>query len=352
MQFELLDMLRCPVTRSKLTLKVINKDIKKFADKKDVAVVSSGILFADNDWFYPIVNGIPQLCVESFLDYENFLRQNMIDYEEKSTILKTKYSYLLKIVIKKNKRTKESFTKEWNFFDYKNDKTWDADEVQILERFYKETDENSVSLKNKIVFDAGCGNGKLNHLLGNVGVTNIGMDFSNSVEAAYTNNQSLNTHFIQGDVQFPPVAFNYFDLVQSSGVLIHTNNTELSFSCLTPILKENGKLSVWLYHPRKGIIHNTFNFLRNYTSKLPLELQYFIYYCTLFPISYCIKKIKGNKQNAREMMVDIVDWFTPQFRWEHTIEEVTTWYYKRGFSKIRVTTKELFGFNIVGNKTA
>jgi ubiquinone/menaquinone biosynthesis C-methylase UbiE/uncharacterized protein YbaR (Trm112 family) len=349
MQFELLESLRCPVTRTKLTLKTIKEESKKF-DTATINVVTTGILFSESEWFYPIINGIPRLCVESFLDHKDFFAENMNDYASKATIIQTKYALLLNFVIKKNKRTKESFTKEWNLFDYKSDKTWDADEAQMLQRFYNETAETQTSLQNMFVFDAGCGNGKLNHLLGIAGIKNIGMDFSKSVEAAYLNNPSVNTHFIQGDVQYPPVAFNCFDLVHCSGVLIATNNTELSFSCLTPTLKENGKLSVWLYHPRKGFIHNTFNFLRNITSTLPLRLQYFIYYTTLFPISYCIKKMKGNKQNSREMMVDILDWFTPQFRWEHTTDEATSWYHKRGFTNIKVTTMEVFGFNITGNK--
>jgi hypothetical protein len=44
-------------------------------------------------------------------------------------------------------------------------------------------------------------------------------------------------------------------------------------------------------------------------------------------------------QNSREMMIDILDWFTPEFRWEHDHEEASTWFYKRNFTKVRITTK-------------
>jgi ubiquinone/menaquinone biosynthesis C-methylase UbiE len=178
------------------------------------------------------------------------------------------------------------------------------------------------------------------------------MDFSSSIEDACFSNKYSAVHFIQGDVQFPPVARNYFDIVHSSGVLIHTNNTELSFSCIEPTVKRGGKLSVWIYHHRKNYIHNLFNRVRAITSKLPLSVQYYLYWVTIFPVSFCIKKLKGNKQNSREMMVDILDWFTPEFRWEHGHSEVASWFYKRGYQNVTITTNELFGFNTVGEKPA
>src|SRR5204863_29733 len=106
---------------------------------------------------------------------------------------------------------------------------------------------------------------------------------------------SPNAQFIQGDVQFPPVAFEHFDIVHCSGVLIHTNNTELSFSCIEPCVKKGGKLSVWLYHPRKNFIHNLFNFIRRFTSRLPARIQYILYAVTLFPVTFIVKRLKGNK---------------------------------------------------------
>ena len=50
------------------------------------------------------------------------------------------------------------------------------------------------------------------------------------------------------------------------------------------------------------------------------------------------------------MMIDILDWMTPQFRWEHTHEEAENWFVKRNFTNIKITTNEMFGFNIIGEK--
>jgi uncharacterized protein YbaR (Trm112 family)/SAM-dependent methyltransferase len=349
MQYKLLEILRCPVTKSKLTLNVIKETQKAFG-KTHITIIEEGILFSDGNWIYPIIAGIPRLCVEAFIDYKDFLKYHLPDFEEWNRKIKVDNDEFLKSVIKKNKRTKQSFTKEWSVYDYEKDKTWNADNAEMLDRFLLETNETTTSLKSKIIFDAGCGNGKLNCLLGNNSITNIAMDFSDSIVTANNNNVSEYVYFIQGDVQFPPVAFNYFDIVHSSGVLIHTNNTELSLSCLTPTLKNGGKMSVFLYHPRKDFIHNSFNNIRNITSKLPLGFQYYLYLLTLFPVSYLIKKVKGNQQNAREMMIDILDWFTPEFRSEHCHNEVASWFFKRNFSDVQITTDGVFGFNTIALK--
>lgn len=349
MQETLLPLLRCPVTRTALTLKVIKQNEKQFDDEK-VSVIEEGILYADENWIYPIVKGVPRLMVEAFLDHETFLRANVPDYAAlKASILK-KYEALVKYAVKKNKRTKESFSKEWSVYNYDKDNTWDANDEGMIERFLKETDESMLSLKDKIIFDAGCGNGKLESLIASNCASIIAMDFANCIEEAYARNRFSNVYFIQGDVQFPPVPFSFFDIVHCSGVLIHTNNAELSFSCIESTLKEGGKLSVWLYHPVKGFVHNLFNAIRSVTSKLPLSFQYYLYGVTIFPLSYCIKKLKGNKQNPREMMLSILDWFTPEFRSEHEHTEAAVWFYKRGYNKVNITTVDKFGFNITGEK--
>jgi SAM-dependent methyltransferase/uncharacterized protein YbaR (Trm112 family) len=349
MQESLLSLLQCPVTRTALTVKILKFTTRIF-DGKEVKVIEEAILFAEKDWVYPVIGGIPRLTVEAFLDYEVFLKQSDDDYLLRKENLLQNYAGLIKYVTQKNKRTKQSFTKEWAVYNYDHDKTWNAGDEAMITRFLKETDETPVSLRDKVIFDAGCGNGKLDILLANRCSSIIAMDFADCFGEAYARNGFSNVHFIQGDIQFPPVLFNYFDIVHSSGVLIHTNNAELSFSCIEPTVKTTGKLSVWLYHPRKDLIHNIFNRVRQVTSNLPLTFQYYLYWVTILPISYCIKKIKGNKQNSREMMLDILDWFTPEFRSEHDHSEAATWFYKRGYKNTRVTANDTFGFNIIGEK--
>ena len=345
-----LSLLVCPVTHSPLRLEKITVKTKSFSNG-DKEIISDGILYGTNGWFYPVINGIPRLLIESFIDYETFLRKNLPDYQARKDHLLKNYGDMIKQVIKKNEKTKKSFELEWSLFSYEDDKTWELKGNDLLDRFLKETDETNASLQNKLIFDAGCGNGQLNQYIARTGATVIGMDLSKSVERATANNNEENAFFLQADVQYPPLQVEKFDIVHSSGVLSCTNDSELTFSKIEPCVKNGGKLSVWLYHPRKNFIHNSFNFLRRYTSKLPVKFQYYLYLCTLFPVSYMIKKIKGNKQNAREMMIAIMDWFSPEFRWEHTTEEASTWFGKRNYKGVKVTTTDTFGFNIIGTKS-
>ena len=346
---DLLPLLRCPVTRSPLTLQVIATG-KKLYRNQETEIITKAILFADEYWFYPVIEGIPRLLVESFIDHSNFLKTHLPDYIQRSELLHSRYKNLLQDVVKKNNRTKRSFEHEWRFFNYEQDRTWNADEKQMMERFLKETGENIRSLSSKLIFDAGCGNGILDRMIAAHGATILGMDISNSIENAFHKNTEPGALFIQGDIQFPPVNGRYFDIVHCSGVLIHTNNTKISFGCVESCVRENGKLSVWLYHPRKDWIHNMILRVRTLTSKLPIMFQYYLYKSIFLPPLYLINWLKGKKPRTGELMIALMDQFSPEFRWEHEPEEVKSWFLEKNYTDIQVTTRELFGYNMTGIK--
>ncbi len=252
MQESLLEILRCPVTGSRLKLQIIAKGEKNY-NNINTQIISQGILWADNGLFYPVIKGVPRLVPEAMLDYDFFLKQHIVDFEERKKNLHKEHIELIEYCHKKNKRTKKSFELEWSVFNYKEDRTWDADITGMLNRFLTETDETASSLHEKLIFDAGCGNGILDTVIANNGAKVIAMDLSLSIEKAFELNTEINATFVQGDVQFPPVAKKYFDIVQCSGVLIHTNNPKASFDEIQACVKPHGKLSVWLYHPRKDL---------------------------------------------------------------------------------------------------
>jgi len=342
--------LRCPVFRCPLRLETIDLKEKKFGNDKQ-QIVWTGLLFPETGpFFYPIINGVPRLLVEAFLDYPDFFKEHLPDFQRRTDEIKGNFKGLIQQVISKNAKTKKSFSQEWDLYQYETDKTWDLEHEKLVSRFCKETRLTEEELTGKWIFDAGCGNGYLNIELGKSGAFVASMDFSLSVERAYLLNNQKNVFFIQGDVEFPPFPFQFFDIVHSSGVLIATQRTELSLSDIDPCVKIGGILSTWSYQPNANNIHNVFNFIRNYSSKLPLSFQFYLYAMTLLPVSFVIKKIKGNPQNWREMMIDILDWFSPGNRWEHEISEVSAWFRKRNYTRIKTTDNNMWGFNLVGVK--
>jgi SAM-dependent methyltransferase len=320
------------------------------AASEENTAIEEGILFAAKDWFFPIVGGIPRLTVEAFRDYEDFFRLHLPDYSSRRQELEQKYPELIAYIQKKNKRTKDSFSLEWSLYDYQQDRTWEAGKEEMLRRFLEETDQQPGSLAGMMIFDAGCGNGQLDSLIAGQGAIIMAMDISLSIERAYRQNTHPDAWYLQGDLQFPPIVASLFDLVHCSGVLHHTNDTELSFKCVASCVRPGGKLSVWLYHPRADRLHNLFNRIRSFTSRLPLRWQYRLLYVTALPVSYIWKRLKGNRQNKREMMIALMDQLSPEFRREHTPDETAGWYAQQDYHDIRVTTSSLFGFNMIGTK--
>src|SRR6187401_2613621 len=134
-----LSLLVCPVTRSALRLHKISVKTKMFSNGKK-EIISEGILFAEKDWFYPIIDGVPRLLIESFLDHEEFLKANLPDYGIRKENLLNTHSEIIQFAIKKNSRTKKSFELEWGLFNYEEDKTWELQGEELLERFLRETD--------------------------------------------------------------------------------------------------------------------------------------------------------------------------------------------------------------------
>jgi SAM-dependent methyltransferase len=351
MQEKLIPFLRCPVTRSPLQLRILKKSQKIFTNGIQ-EIVSEGILFAEKDWFYPVIGGIPRLSVESFIDQAAFLTRHLPDYAQRRASLLANHPSLIAQAQKKNRKTRESFSIEWGIYDYKEDRTWGAEGEGLLNRFLEETAETRGSMNGKLIFDAGCGNGHLDQFIAGAGATVIGMDFSQSIERAFDENRHSDALFIQGDIQFPPVEFGRFDIVHSSGVLHHTHSTELSFGCIELCVKARGKLSIWLYSPRQDRLHRMFNGIRRWMGPLPLKAKYLILRGIFLPGTYILKRLRGNRQNRREMMIALMDQFTTEFRWEHTPDEAAGWFSKRGYFSIRVTTTDMWGFNIIGIKSA
>ena len=100
-----LPFLVCPVTRSALSLEKISVKNKSF-NSGEKEIINEGILFADKDWFYPVIDGVPRLLIESFLDYGEFLKANLPDYGSRKEKLLENYSAFIQQAIKKNKKTK------------------------------------------------------------------------------------------------------------------------------------------------------------------------------------------------------------------------------------------------------
>ena len=150
----------------------------------------------------------------------------------------------------------------------------------------------------------------------------------------------------------PPIRPHTIDLLYSSGVIHHTPSTELTFSCLVPLLKPGSRCYIWLYHPQPTAKHWLMLRLRQVVKPLPSWLQ--LPLPSLFTALALAKRslarllrLTGEPQlNWREQLINFYDGLTPPFRHEHTQDEVRRWFAKREFVNAVCTIDEQFGFGM------
>lgn len=351
MQYGLLEFLRCPVTKKKLRFQLISEFEKEYDDKSETEI-NDGLLFSAAGFIFPVIDGIPRLLVESLYDYSEFLTKYVPGFIQIKNDLEKNYGELFRYCISKNKKTKASFAFEWSFLKpEKNDKLWHDESSQLLTVFLNETGEEKGFFINKLVADIGSGHGLMTSKIASISTLSIGVEISKAVELAYKRNGNSNAWYIQADLQYLPFDESSFDVLYSSGVIHHTNDTEKSLSLIETILKRNGKICLWLYHPQKNWIHKITMLIREFTRRLSLKVAFIFLLIFVFPFSFLIKKIKNkNAPNFREEMIDLLDGFTPEFRFEIPHDVAREWLEKRNYSNVSITTSSQYGFSITGVK--
>jgi SAM-dependent methyltransferase/uncharacterized protein YbaR (Trm112 family) len=352
MQYELLQHLRCPVTKTELQFQLIEEFEKKY-ESSSVREIKTGLLFSSAGFLFPVIHGVPRMLVEAVYDYKTFFQQHLPDFNERLQLLEANHTKLLKECAAKNNKTKKSFEWEWSFLDAgKKDKIWEKDIVSLKDVFLSEAGLTAQTAINRFTIDVGSGHGLMTAAIASV--TNsitIGVELSKAVENAYSNNANPNAWFVQADLQFLPFAANTFDVLYSSGVIHHTNNTQKSLWLIEEILKSDGLLCIWLYHPQKNLYHAIALLLRKFISKLPIQLAFAVIAIFIFPFTYAIKKIRNKKPvNYREELIYLFDSFTPEFRDEVPKETAVGWLKEKSYTDILITTVDQYGYAVAGRK--
>lgn len=343
MQKSILPILRCPLSGTRL-------ELMDFSAPGNSIEIIEGIMLSNAGPAFPILEGIPRMLPDAMIEHADFLRQHLPDFDQRMASITARYGGEMRLATSKNHKTRLSFSREWAAFDYESGKTWNLDVPGLLAQFFRETGETTESIRGKKVLDAGCGNGQLSMELANIGAEVFAMDFSAAVLQAAQRNISGNCHFIQGDVEYPPFEKQAFSLIYSSGVLIHTRNTRSSFQRLAEFVADGGKISIWVYRKREEMLHRFFNRLRQQTAAMPAWLQIpFLRYVIFHPALW-LKRWKGDRQSSSELWIEVLDWFTPEFRHEHSREEVISWFREATFNNALVTDENHWGFSVSGTR--
>jgi 2-polyprenyl-3-methyl-5-hydroxy-6-metoxy-1,4-benzoquinol methylase len=293
--------------------------------------VSSGVLRCGSGHMYPIRNGVARL-----LESERF---------ESSMAARS---------------IKESFSREWGHFDYEQDRTWGETVQQRRTDFLRHVDYDPNELRGKVVLDAGCGNGMLSHAISAFGCEVVATDLSESVEAAHrhlSGREPRRTHFFQSDLMQPALRPESFDVIFCAGVLHHTPSTRETFDQVIKALASGGTIFVWLYWDVGGLKPKLSEAVRRVVSPLPAPLKHAVVWA-LLPQSLLRQYIRSvrdgtgraGRLNRREVLVRMLDSYTPRYRWRHTPEEIHGWFRELGFTNIKTTERGSEGFGVAARK--
>ena len=256
-------------------------------------------------------------------------------------------------------KTRASFGWEW--LRYPGSRA--GDEAVFLE----ETMIPRADFAGKLVLDAGCGMGRYSAVALALGAEVVAIDMSDSLirvaEAARSNPK---LHPVEGDLLRPPFKKSAFDVVYSQGVLHHTADTRAAFAAVAALVKPRGLLSVWLYgkagrfedfstNPiRPGrervaarrrlawwvvlIRHGFSDFLRAFTTRLPVPVTYALCYpLTILGAVPGLKYLTFSvDSDFQARLIENFDWISPPYQWHHTKEELLRWYEENGFSVLGI----------------
>ncbi len=117
-----------------------------------------------------------------------------------------------------------------------------------------ELDVSQEFLKDLLVVDAGCGNGRWTYGLLKLGCKVVAFDFtiSGCKETKNNTKQFDTVDVILADILHTPLKENLFDIVFCWGVLHHTGNIKLAFQNVAGIVRHDGLLHIYVYGP-KGV---------------------------------------------------------------------------------------------------
>ncbi|MEX2545815.1 MAG: methyltransferase domain-containing protein [Phycisphaeraceae bacterium] len=372
MKLRVLDMLVCPVSGSDLHLKDATGSQATPADEasppsqcrhcrvsesgphvaasvaeRDCAAcyaieIDTGRLENEAGQAYPIRNGVPRLLPDAQLTRGSAEDKAI---REKAAAGKT---------------IGASFGREWEHFDYDHSRTWHETVDDRCKLFLQEVDATADELKGKWVLDAGCGNGSLSRGLNRFGCEVLAADVADSVDRAYAYYRAKGndrTHFVQADLMNPPFRHEAVDVLYSSGVLHHNPDTRQALLAVAKALAPGAKIYIWVYHKEPGIKFALQLKLRQVVSPMPAPVKhaFVCVWSVQSMIRQHIRTLLGlndekDRLTWRERIVDLLDIYTPRYRWMHTQDEVKGWYRELGFEDIKTTEVRDWGFGVVATK--
>ena len=351
MRERLLSFIRCPDCRGLFT-------VFSFESQKEEII--TGLLSCTKNHFFPVIGGIPRLLPSSLEDYWGEIKSKIPDdLPELKPLLENSVGPGSTKAY--DTRTKANFSNEWDSHEI-GGKTWTMELSDRIKWYFLEPiGIEKEKLAGKIMLDAGCGNGSQSVGYTEFGLEVVALDLSTGLEKGFAfskvhpNAAAEMVHFIQADLQNPPLIPNLFDIIHSAGVLHHTPNTEKTFRALRPLLKQGGTFYVWLYK-YENVVTPIVNTMRAVTTRIPAPIFAAIAEITSIPfIGFCwtVNKL-GIRQyempDRQEAAIAVHDIFGAPYAHYHDFDEVSKWYKAEGIDHVWPCNDSRRGFGVCGRE--
>jgi SAM-dependent methyltransferase len=258
-------------------------------------------------------------------------------------------------------RTEASFGLEWDYHEL-GDRTWGWEVGDRVRQLFVEPMRIPLDeLKDKVLLDAGCGNGSQSVAYGELGLEVIAIDVSSGVERgqalleAQPPTRPDRVHFVQADLQLPPLPPASVDLIHSFGVLHHTPDTERTFRTLSQLLRPGGTFYLWV-HKREPVVTPLLTAARAVTTRVPPRILSRVARLLAVPFERfrLLLDRLGIREcppfSPRESALAILDIFGAPHSHYHTRSEVEGWFRDEGFAEVWAANDDRRGFGVVGRK--
>jgi len=328
-----LELLRCPDCSSAL-------ELDAFGRKDDVVI--EGALRCKTGRLFPIIDAIPRFTPGALAEHPCFASHYGGTFGEDSQGLPREL-----------RRTSESFGLQWRTYEVIAD---DEDRAT----FYAKTGFNEEALDGALVLDAGSGGGRYARIAAAAGARVVAVDLSRACEKAHEVLDGFpNVLVVQGDLMRLPLRGEVFDAVYSIGVLHHTPNTRTALAAVSHFVRAGGELAVWLYAKRDPLFEAANRLLRGFTTRLSHRTLMRLARLAV-PLGAAKRALLSRRSTGwmskllppcsshpdpRVRVCDTFDWYSPEFQWHHTDEEVERWLRDLGFVNLRNLSEEYEAFH-------
>jgi SAM-dependent methyltransferase/uncharacterized protein YbaR (Trm112 family) len=367
MNLALVDLLKCPICGGNLSFLAFTENPRiRDQETEDVGrdEVQSGLLKCSCGKAFPIIDGVPRLLETGLKTFPDFVQKNREKIATESGVGEQELHAGAQVKKDDFDQIRSSFSREWSLFDYNEDNTWGWTLAERKRIFLDDVAFQESQVKGKLLLDAGCGNGTLTAALTSLGMNVVGIDLNdelgkaNKNKAKYANGMAQKVQYVQGNLFNPPLKPCSFDLIYSSGVIHHTPDSKATFGKLVPLVKNGGRLYVWVYGRRSLMVRAFMDIGRRLKRFMSAESLLFTcrviapFYKVGTEILNAVGIAPFRKRKAREITLDLFDAFAPEYNHWHTEDEVKGWFKEKGFINISVSGKQKHGFGVYGDKSS